>query len=167
MSRLVPSLAEAVRSDEAQEGSEIAADEAMTARALHILTRGGQGAYDRALAALHETSQAWWTDELAEKSEDDDGEYEEADERESWEPTAASLRRFLETEVSNWYARTRRRLAAYPAARRQAWAESLDVHRAGQLQAYDTRLDRQLERTLAMLLKLRMIKGEKATYDGG
>jgi hypothetical protein len=137
---------EAVRSSAAREtedAASIAADEAMTGKALGILAGEGKGAYERALAALHETTQNWWRQQL-----------EEADEPGTWSATAEDLRRFLETEVRDWYARAKQQLAAGPALRRQAYAESLDVDRAQQLQAYDAQLDRRLERALAMLLRL-------------
>jgi hypothetical protein len=41
-----------------------------------------------------------------------------------------------------------------PAIRHQAYGESLDPDRAGKLQAYDLRLDRQFERALSTLLQL-------------
>jgi hypothetical protein len=45
-------------------------------------------------------------------------------------------------------------LAVSPLVRQQAYGESLDPERAGKLQTYDLRLDRQFERTLATLLQL-------------
>ena len=92
---------------------------------------------------MHETTEAWWRQQL-----------EEADEPGAWSATAQDLQRFLETEVADWYLAAEQQLAAGPALRRQAYAESLDVDRAQQLQAYDAQLDRRLERALAMLLRL-------------
>lgn len=147
------SAAQAVRSmaqAEVDDLEEIAGDEAMTGQALAILSHGGRDAYKRALAALEAGTQQWWADNLANA--------EESGEEESWKPTAASLRRFLENEVAAWYRNARAQVAHNPAIRRQAFGESLDPDRAAGLQAYDLRLDRQIERTLAMLLKLQEVR---------
>ncbi|MFZ1425473.1 MAG: hypothetical protein WAS21_01740 [Geminicoccaceae bacterium] len=147
------SAARAVRSTvqaEANDLKEIVRDEAMTGQALAILSQGGRDAYKRALAALEAGTQQWWADHLDNT--------EDADEEECWRPTAASLRQFLENEVAAWYRNARAQVAHNPAIRRQAFGESLDPDRATKLQAYDLRLDRQIERTLAMLLKLQEVR---------
>ncbi len=41
------------------------ADEAMTRRALDLLSTKGNDAYEAALAALSEDTHAWWADVLA------------------------------------------------------------------------------------------------------
>jgi hypothetical protein len=145
------SARQAVRSTKATEACELAEierDEAMTRRALEILGRGGPDAYRDALEALEPGTHAWWAERLE----------EEADEEEGCRPTAASLREFLESDVAGWYRRARAQLAHGPAIRRQAHGESLDPDRAAKLQAYDVRLDRQVERTLAVLLKLQEVR---------
>ncbi len=135
---------------------ELARDEATTRRALGLLAQGGEGAYGAALAALDPGTRAWWEDALADEEEgEDEGEGRRR-------PTAAGLRRFLEAEVAGWCRRARAQLARNPAIRRQAFGESLDPGRAAKLQAYDLRLDRQLERTLALLLKLQELRGGDA-----
>jgi hypothetical protein len=140
-----------VRATEATEAgdlAEIERDEAMTRRALEILGQGGRNAYRDALAALEPGTEAWWAERLE----------EEADEEEGRRSAAASLREFLESDVADWYHRARAQLAHGPAIRRQAHGESLDPDRAAKLQAYDVRLDRQVERTLAVLLKLQEVR---------
>jgi hypothetical protein len=136
---------------------ELERDEAMTRQALTLL-EGGSGAYGRALVALDPGTRAWWQDALENNAEGED-DHEDEEGKESWQPTSASLRRFLETEVATWYRRTRAQIARNPAIRRQAFGESLDPDRAAKLQAYDLRLDRQLERTLVLLLKLQELRG--------
>jgi hypothetical protein len=130
---------------------EICRDEAMTRQAWRILGQGEKNAYQRALTALDPSTQQWWTDSLQDGSS---GDGDEA----GWQPTAVSLRRFLETEVAEWYSQARSQLAHNSAIRQQAYGESFDPDRAAELQAYDLRLDRQIERTLAVLFKLQEVQ---------
>ena len=134
----------------------------MTQRALRILEEGRAGAYEQALQALEPGTRSWWVDLLAEGDEDQDG-----DDETSWQPMAADLQRFLETEVHGWYEKQHQQIASRPAVRRQAFGESLDPHRAARLQAHDMRLDRQLERILAMLLKLQDLRGRAERIGAG
>ena len=53
-----------------------------------------------------------------------------------------------------WYENRRAEIVVAPLIRQQAFGESLDPDRGQKLQTYDMRLDRQLERTIAMLLKV-------------
>ena len=53
--------------DEAGELAAIAADEAMTERALEILRKNGRDVHEHALEALHESTWAWWADALEEE----------------------------------------------------------------------------------------------------
>lgn len=153
-----PSASRALQSNErgdTQALAELEADEAMTRRALGILERGGKGAYDRALAAVHETTREWWAETLADaEPAGDEVADDEESESETWSATAADLRRFLETQVMDFYRSDRNQLLRNPAIRRQAYGQSLDPQRAEKLQSYDIRLDRQFERTLATLLQL-------------
>ncbi len=109
---------------------EISRDEAMTGQARNVLEQGTKSAYQAALNALDPSTRQWWTDSVAAGSD-------------GWQPTAVSLRHFLETEVTQWYRQARSQLAHNPAIRQQA---------------YDLRLDRQIERTLAVLLKLQDVQ---------
>ena len=70
------------------------------------------------------------------------------------EPHCHGSERFLQEVVVPVYEQGRAQLRCSAAIRQQAHGQSLDPERACKLQAYDLRLDRQLERTLAMLLKL-------------
>ena len=45
--------------------ADMEADEAMTRRALELLRSKRNDAYEAALAALRDDTQAWWTDTLA------------------------------------------------------------------------------------------------------
>jgi hypothetical protein len=132
---------------------EMEADEAMTRRALKLLRPGRTDAYEAALAALHEDTRVWWRDTLDSDPED----FDEDD-----EPPAAdadSLRRFLESEILPWYETRRKELANRPLIREQAFGDALDAGKLERLGRYEVHLDRKLERMLAMLIRLRDIRG--------
>jgi hypothetical protein len=77
---------------------------------------------------------------------------------------AASLKRFLESEVLPWYEKRRRELDHRPLIRAQAFGEAVEPDRLERLARYEVHLDRKLERTVAMLLKLQELRG--ATNPG-
>ena len=77
--------------------ADMAANEAMTRRALELLGSKRNDAYEVALAALREDTQSSWSDTLA-RDPDELGEDEQ--------PATADvegLRRFLEGEVLPWF----------------------------------------------------------------
>ena len=65
------------------------------------------------------------------------------------------LRRFLEGEVLPWFEARSKELANRPLIREQAFGESLDPNKLERLGRYEVHLDRRLERTLSMLLRLK------------
>jgi len=71
---------------------------------------------------------------------------------------AESLRRFLESEILPWYEKRRHELDHRPLVRAQAFGEAVDPDRLIGLSRYEVHLDRKLERTLAMLLKLQDLR---------
>lgn len=147
--------ADAIRasaSDTEQDLREMENDEAMTRRALDLLGSGRKGAYEAALPALRADTREWWEDMLARDADElDEGE----------EPATADiegLRRFLEGEVVPWYEARRKEIANRPLIREQAFGEALDPDRLDRLGRYEVHLDRKLERTLSMLLKLKELR---------
>ena len=71
----------------------------MTRKALRILRRAGPNAYDGAVSALRDDTREWWQ-ELLEDGPEENGEANGEEEgRGPYEPTAASLRTFLEEEM--------------------------------------------------------------------
>src|SRR4029077_1656494 len=82
----------ATAADTDEDITEMEEDEVMTRRALELLGSKRNDAYEAALAALREDTQAWWADVLAR----DPDEMEEGEE--SATSDAGSLRRFLEDE---------------------------------------------------------------------
>ena len=101
---------------------------------------------------MREDTQQWWADTLAR----DPGELEEDEEPATAD--AEGLRRFLEGEVLPWFEARRKELANRPLIREQAFGESLDPDKLERLGRYEVHLDRKLERTLAMLLRLKDLR---------
>jgi hypothetical protein len=132
--------------------TDMEADETMTRHALELLRSKRNNAYEAALAALREDTQAWWADMLAR----DPDEMEEGE-----EPATADvegLRSFIEGEVLPWFENRKKELANRPLIREQAFGESLDADKLERLGRYEIHLDRKLERTLAMLLRLKDLR---------
>jgi hypothetical protein len=149
--------AEALRStqeDTHRDLHDLEEDQAMTERALTLLMAGKPGSYEKALARLHPETRKAWDDQL----EWDDDDYDEG--QEPYRAEAGSLARYLEAEISPWYEGRRKEIDNRPLIRTQAIGEALDPDRLGRLARYEVHLDRKLERTLAMLLKLRDFRRE-------
>jgi hypothetical protein len=142
----------ATATDTEEDIAEMAADEAMTRRALDLLSTKRDDAYEAALEALREDTQAWWADVLAR----DPDELEE-DEAPATSDTE-SLRRFLEGEVLPWFETRKKELANRPLIREQAFGEALDADKLERLGRYEVHLDRKLERMLTMLLRLKDLR---------
>ncbi len=115
---------------------------------MRLLQDEGDAAYDEALAVLREDTRGWWSEVLVEPDE----------EREPYKPDATSLLRFLQEEVADWYENRRTELQHRPLIQSQAYGEALAPDRLDKLSRYEVHLDRKLERTLAMLLKLQDLR---------
>jgi hypothetical protein len=139
---------QATPKDTDKEIEDLEADEAMVEQALKILRTGKADAYAQARAALPQNKQAWWEDELA--REPDDFDLDEAP------ATAdrAGLLRFLEQAVLPSYTQRRTELNNQSLIRTQALGEAFDPDRLEPLSRYEVHLDRKLERTLALLIRL-------------
>jgi hypothetical protein len=142
----------ATATDTEEEMADMAADEAMTRRALDLLVTKRNDAYEAALAALREDTQDWWTDMLTRNPDElDEGEAPAIADTEG-------LRRFLEGEVLPWFETRKKELANRPLIREQAFGEALDAGKLERLGRYEVHLDRKLERMLAMLLRLKDLR---------
>ena len=148
----------ATAADTDEDIAEMEEDEVMTRRALELLGSKRNDAYEAALAALREDTQAWWADVLAR----DPDEMEEGEE--SATADAESLRRFLEGEVLPWFENRKKELANRPLIREQAFGEALDPDKLERLGRYEVHLDRKLERMLTMLLRLKELR--RAAVEG-
>jgi hypothetical protein len=155
-------LAEAAAHRRGLEGTLASYRETVKVALVHLDTTGQServvDAYEAALAALRDDTQAWWADTLA-------GDPDELGEGE--EPATADvegLRRFLEGEVLPWLENRKKELANRPLIREQAFGEALDPDKLERLGRYEVHLDRKLERMLTMLLRL---KDLRLTTAGG
>jgi hypothetical protein len=152
------SVVDAIRAtaaDTEEDVREMQDDEAMTRRALDVLASRRNDAYEKALAALREDTQAWWADMLALGPD-------ELEEDET-PPTANAegLRHFLEAKVLPWFETRKKELVNRPLIREQAFGEALVADKLERLGRYEVHLDRKLERMLAMLLRLKDLRQGK------
>ena len=138
--------------DTAEELADLKEDQAMTERALKVLRAGKPDAYAKALAALREDTRDWWQDKLTWEPDDYD------DNEVPYTADGAGLLRFLEAEVCPWYFTHRKELENRPLIRSQAFGEALDPDRLERLARYEVHLDRKLERTLTMLIRLQDLR---------
>ena len=104
--------------------------------------------YAQALERLLDGTREWWEEEL----EDKDSEYS---------PAPESLLEFLEEEVIPYFSQRLAVLSNQGSIMAQVQGESLDTARLENLSRYEFFLDRKLERTLAMLLKLQDLRQER------
>ena len=70
------------------------------------------------------------------------------------------LSRFLEGEVLPWFKTRRTVLANRPLIREQAFGEALNANKLERFGRYEVHLDRKMERTLVMLLRLKALRRE-------
>jgi hypothetical protein len=127
---------------ERQRDAEI--DLAATRKAAAILRKGGSGAYKKAYQALIQESRNWWD------------EYVEDEEHPA---TAEGLTEFIRETLEPICIRMSKEARLTPAIKAQTLGEGLQANRLVSLNRYETHLDRKFERTLAMLLKLKDLRG--------
>ncbi len=105
--------------------------------------------YEAALKALSPFIVEWWNETLEESEDEEDGGYQ---------PTSDSLVGWLRIDVLPWLHGSENALVHYHDIRNQAFGESLDPVKFNELGRWEAHLDRKLERTLAMLVKLRELR---------
>ena len=117
-----------------------------TQKAAEILSRGSPKAYDQALRVLRADSRDWW---------------HECVEEEEYAATAEGLADFIREHLKPFCIRVEMKARHHDAIKSQALGEGLQVYRLDGLTRYETHLDRKFERTLAMLLKLKQLRGAR------
>jgi hypothetical protein len=120
----------------------------MTQRALTILVAGGPNAYERSLAALRGDTRGYWQECLDDAPADGL----------TYTATTEALKAWIEHHWAGWYEQPIAELQHRDAIRDQALgvayaAQALDVPAR-----YEVHLDRKLERTLAMLIRLKELR---------
>jgi hypothetical protein len=151
----IESIDDAIRTTEdqtAEDRADLESDQAMTKEALRVLESKSSTAYTRSLGALRDDTRAWWEEQLTWEADD----YEE--DQVPYRADPESLRRFLKSEVLPWYERRQLDLDHRPLIRAQAFGEAVEPDRLERLARYEVHLDRKLERTVAMLLKLQELR---------
>jgi hypothetical protein len=119
-------------------------DLAATQKAAAILRKGGPNTYEKARRALIQESRDWW-DEYVEEEE--------------YPATLEGLEQFIRETLEPLCIRIEMEARYQPAIKQQTMGEGLQAHRLEKLNRYETHLDRKFERTLAMLLKLKQLRG--------
>ena len=121
-----------------------ALDLAATRKAAAILRKGGSNAYAKARRALIQDSRDWWDEHV---------------EEEEHPATAEGLAAFINDSLEPICYRMVKEAEFTPAIKAQTLGEGLRAHLLEKLNRYETHLDRKFERTLAMLLRLKDIRG--------
>jgi len=130
--------------DIAESQKSAALDLAATQKAAAILRKGGPNVYAKARRALIQESRDWWDEHVAE---------------EEHPATAEGLAEFIRDSLEPICYRMAREAQFTPAIKAQTLGEGLRAHLLEKLNRYETHLDRKFERTLAMLLKLKQLRG--------
>lgn len=150
-------IQEALTSDEAADHEFIADTQACfdsLQTALTQLRSGEDTAYGDALVQLHPDMRDAWEGVLA-PADDDEEEPE-------WTPSAADLKRYIEADLKPWMIQCMESRRAYPLIRAQARAQAFEPVKMTTLYDLDARLTRQLEKTLAMLIRLQDMRRDGA-----
>ena len=130
--------------DIAESQKSAALDLAATQKAAAILRKGGPNAYTKARRALIQESRDWWDEHV---------------EEEEHPATAEGLAEFIRDSLEPICYRMVKEAEYTPAIKAQTLGEGLRAHLLEKLNRYETHLDRKFERTLAMLLKLKDLRG--------
>ena len=118
-----------------------------TNKAGAILRKGGDQAYAKALRALLPDSREWWDSYVQE---------------EEYSADAEGLSSFINERLSPLCHQQEKESRHHNAIVNQTLGEGLQAYRLEQLSRYETHLDRKFERTLAMLIKLKDLRSNRA-----
>ncbi len=122
----------------------------MTQRALNILGAGGPRAYTDAVAALREDTRSYWNECLADPP--DDGL--------AYAATPQALQAWINRHWKEWYESPITQLEHCDVIRDQALGTAYGASRWEMVTRYEVHLDRKLEWTLAMLVRLKELRSD-------
>jgi hypothetical protein len=122
--------------------------QAMTCKTMNILAAGEPDAYARVLATAREDIRSYWLECLEDPPADGL----------RYEPTAEALMAWIRRHLSEWYEGPIAALEHRDAIREQAIGSAYTGQRLEVTACYEVHLDRKLERTLAMLIRLRDLR---------
>ena len=140
----VRDLLDLTPADVAENQKSAALDLAATQKAAAILRKGGPNAYAKARRALLRESRDWWDEDV---------------EEEAHPATAEGLAEYIRETLEPICFQMEREARFTPAIKTQTLGEGLRAHLLEKLNRYETHLDRKFERTLAMILKLKQLRG--------
>ncbi len=138
--------------DLAEEASDVRAAMKRVEKVVMALQDGNEDAYDRALGVLYPDTREWWEETVEEWAEESAPEYT---------PTAESLAEWIEREAQPYFQDRLLAINSREAIREQVFGDSFKPEQLESLARYETHLDRKLERTLAMLVKLQEIRRQR------
>jgi hypothetical protein len=141
----IPQAIAATAAETAADLRDAKQDQGMTQRALNILEAGGADAYQRALDALRDDTREYWQDCLSDAPGDGL----------PYAATAAALKVWVKSHWREWYTQSIAELQHRGAIREQALGIAYAADGLQVPARYEIHLDRKLERTLAMLVRLR------------
>lgn len=144
----VPRAIAATATETARDLRETRRDQGMTQRALNILEAGGPGAYERGLAALRDDTRNYWLECLSDPPEDGL----------TYAATAEALGAWIHHHRKGWYDDPILELRHRGAIRDQALGTAYATDALEVPARYEVHLDRKLERTLSMLVRLRELR---------
>ena len=162
----IPQALVATPAATARDLRDVKRDQTMTRNAWNILEAGGPEAYPRALAALREDTRAYWQECLSDRPADGM----------TYAPTVDALRAWIDRYWKEWYEDPIAELEHRDAIRDHALGAAYAAHDLDVPARYEVHLDRKLERTLAMLIRLqelrpatvpRLIRLAEPTFLGG
>lgn len=122
------------------------ADLNATQQASQILFKGGANCYEKALGVLHEDTRDLWDDNVA---------------KGSYPGNAQGLKQWIDDWLLPYCYQSKLEAQNQPAIKAQTLGEGFQAHRLENLTRYETHLDRKFERMLAMLLKMKELRGNK------
>jgi hypothetical protein len=148
----IPRALIAIDAETASHLRDLKRDRAMTNRAFGILTAGAPDAYSRALAALQDDTRSYWLECLGESPRDGL----------TYKPTAEALEGWIRRHWFECYEGPISGLDHRDAIKEQAFGSAYATKRLEVTARYEVHLDRKLERTLSMLIRLREFRATAA-----
>jgi len=141
----LPDLMLATAEEIMEQQREAEIDLAATRKAAAILRKGGDKAYEKARRALLPDSRDCWDDNVEENN---------------YPATAEGLAHYIRETLEPICYSMEFEARSQPAIKAQTLGEGLQAHKLEKLNRYETHLDRKFERTLAMLLKMKELRGK-------
>ena len=144
----IPQALAATANETARDMRDVKRDRALSCKARSILAAGRSGAYAEAVAALGEDTRSYWLECLKDPP----------DNRPAYQPTSEALDAWLRRHWTEWYDGPIAEFQHREAIKDQAVGSAYTSKRLEVTARYEVHLDRKLERTLSMLLRLKDLR---------